>query len=394
MRAEPVFPFFPLSSLAMCSKFTLFVGASLAATTAFAQNAFTPLAEKRFEYNALPYKADTDNGERGTQFGYNICNSTTEGQTSLCQTSMINSIDDFCLWGPPEPNSLIGDTEGEAVAWCTKPGRGTRVIPAGALTGVQFMKTRSYVQVVGRIKQEYINIAPGDSGGEMDPHGADLRGNPLGGLVFSNAFPSNGGRNDTFQQVIEWHNFMGANLFCLKACDPTDPDDDRYCEHIFDRIGCWYNAPAAYVDGVFESCEGENQDFPGVYTDSAGQVQTYSQPPESLGAIATMPFQPRIPASSNCVAFQSAALYTSAPPPPALAVSSTSSAAPTSAPPTPQGAGGNRAGSSTTGTPTPSRTPAPNAAASVNGATGLSSFNLYTLGSVALSAFIGALAVL
>jgi hypothetical protein len=40
-----------------------------------------------------PYKADTGTGERGTQFGYNICNSTTEGQTSLCQTAMINSID-------------------------------------------------------------------------------------------------------------------------------------------------------------------------------------------------------------------------------------------------------------------------------------------------------------
>lgn len=54
---------------------------------------------------------------------------------------------DFCLWGPPEPNSLIGNTEGEAVAWCTKPGRGTRLIPQGALTGVQFMKTPAYVQV-------------------------------------------------------------------------------------------------------------------------------------------------------------------------------------------------------------------------------------------------------
>ena len=40
-----------------------------------------------------PYKADTGTGERGTQFGYNICNSTTEGPTSLCQTAMINSID-------------------------------------------------------------------------------------------------------------------------------------------------------------------------------------------------------------------------------------------------------------------------------------------------------------
>ncbi|CAE6462556.1 unnamed protein product [Rhizoctonia solani] len=368
----------------MISKVAVIVGATLAATTVYAQEGFTPLAEKRFEYTALPYKADTGTGERGTQFGYNICNSTTEGQTSLCQTAMINSIDDFCLWGPPEPNSLIGNTEGEAVAWCTKPGRGTRVIPAGALTGVQFMRTPSYVQVTGRIKQDLINIAADDSGGEMDPHGADRRGNPLGGLLFSNAFPSNNGNNNTFQQVIEWHNFMGEGLFCLKACDPTDPNDDRYCEHIYDRIGCWRNAPAAYVDGAFESCEGENQDFPGIYTDSAGVVQTYSQPPESLGPITTVPYDPKIPASSNCVTFQSAALYTGAP-----------GAAPTSssaAPATTSAAGtGTRAGA-TTAAPTSTGT---NAGASVNGAAGsFSPFNSIIAGSVAFSALLGALAVL
>ncbi|CAE6406940.1 unnamed protein product [Rhizoctonia solani] len=372
------------------SKVAFIVGVSMAATVAFGQatttsppasapvttappassTPFTPLASKRFEYTALPYKADTGGGERGNQFGYNICNSTTEGPTSLCQTAMVNSLDDFCLWGPPEPNSLIGNTEGEAVAWCTKPGRGTRLIPAGSLTGVQFMRTKSYVQVTGNIRQTGINIAEKDDGGEMDPHGADRRGNPLGGLVFSNAFPSNGGNNNTFQQVVEWHNFMGANRFCLKACDPTDPDDDKYCEHIFDRIGCEYNAPAAYKDGVFESCEGENQDFPGIYTNAAGQVVTYTQPPESAGPINSMPYQPRVPASSNCVAFQSTALYGAA---------SASS-----------GASG-----SATGTRTATSVPSATSSGSgTNGAVGSPSFNLLAIGSVAISAFVGLLAVL
>lgn len=85
------------------------------------------------------------------------------------------------------------------VAWCTKPGRGTRLIPDGALQGVQFIKTPNYVQVVGFIRQELINIAASDWGGEMDPHGADLRGNPMGGIIFSEAF--GGG----WTQVIEWH---------------------------------------------------------------------------------------------------------------------------------------------------------------------------------------------
>jgi hypothetical protein len=284
----------------------------------------TPLYQKHFEWNNLPYKVDTDTGERGTQFGYNICNSTTESQTSLCQTATVNALDDFCLWGPPEPNSVVGNTEGEAVAWCTKPGRGTRLIPAGALTGVQFMKTPDYIQVVGRIDQTKINMQADDGGGEMDPHGADQRGNPLGGLVFTNAW---GADKNAFTQVIEWHNFMGGGVFCMKACDPSGPNAAHYCEHIYDRIGCNLNAPAAYVDGVFESCEGESQDFPGIYTDSAGAVQTYTQPPESLGAITVVPYTARMPKSSNCVAATSAAIYTGLPSAAGAAVTPTASSA-------------------------------------------------------------------
>lgn len=109
------------------------------------------------------------------------------------------------------------------VAWCTMPGRGTRLIPAGALQGVQFTRTRSYVQVVGFIDQRQINIGEGDYGGEMDPHGADQRGNPLGGLLFSQQFPlaatnASGTTNSSrWSQAIQWHNFMGANMFCLKV---------------------------------------------------------------------------------------------------------------------------------------------------------------------------------
>lgn len=60
------------------------------------------------------------------------------------------------------------------IAWCSKPGHGTRLIPAGALTGVQFLKTPDYIQIVGFINQTQIDMADGDYGGEMDPHGADF----------------------------------------------------------------------------------------------------------------------------------------------------------------------------------------------------------------------------
>ncbi len=84
------------------------------------------------------------------------------------------SILDFCLWAPPAANSTISDTEGEEVAWCTKKGHGTRLIPSGALTGVQYIKAPGYLQVVGFIDQTQINLVSGDPGGELDPHGADL----------------------------------------------------------------------------------------------------------------------------------------------------------------------------------------------------------------------------
>jgi len=278
---------------------------------AFAQSSTSdePLVSKSFAWSALPYQADTGTGERGTQTGYNLCNSTTQGPNSLCQTAVINSIDDFCLWGPPIPNSTVGETEGESVAWCTKSGYGTRVIPQGAITGVQFMRTPDYVQVTGYIQQDLIDLQADDSGGELDPHGADERGNPLGALLFSNAWTGD------FVQAIEWHNFMGGGVFCLKACDPSKPNAPNYCQHVFDRIGCQYNAPAAYVDGVFLSCDGDDQDFPGIYTDSNGVVQTYTQPPESLGPISTMPYTARIPASSNCQTFDGATLFAGAPSP-------------------------------------------------------------------------------
>ena len=106
--------------------------------------------------------------------------------------------------------------------------------------------------------------------------------------------------------------FIGGNAFCLKACDPAGLHAAQYCQHIYDRIGCAYNAPNAARDKVFEACAAENGDFPGVYT-SNGVVQTYSQPPESLGPITTQPYSVRVPSSSNCQTFSSTALFPSLP---------------------------------------------------------------------------------
>lgn len=140
---------------------------------------------------------------------------------------------------------------------------------------------------------------------------------------------------------------MGGNQFCLKACDPAGPDAAKYCEHVFDRIGCKYNAPAAYQDGAFLSCKGANQDFPGVYTGSNGQVTTYSQPPESLGAIATMPYEPKLPSTSECQTYTSAQIYANAPD--ASISSSSATSKPTGTTSTPKASAANTQTSTTTG---------------------------------------------
>lgn len=68
------------------------------------------------------------NGSKLTLTFQNLCNSfvlfwpdllihltrassTNEGEDSLCSTIFINDIEDFCLWGAAEPDSIVGDIE-------------------------------------------------------------------------------------------------------------------------------------------------------------------------------------------------------------------------------------------------------------------------------------------
>jgi len=273
------------------------------AATTYETTSPLPLTDYQYPYSAIPEQVNPYAVGRGPQSGYNICNSTTEGPNSQCQTMEVNSLADFCIWGSPVPDGLIGNVEAAVVAYCTQPGHGTRIMPAGTITGAQFMKTSAYIQVTGHFNQSGINLDPTDTGGELDPHGADLAGNPLGGLIYSNNLPSSTS-NTTLMQASNWNNFVGSGIFCIKLCDPTITSPD-YCQNVDDLIGCTYNMPASYVDGEFTSCEGDLQDVVGVYTTN-GQTTSWSQPPVLP---ATLPWTPRIPASSNCVTYSSEQLF-------------------------------------------------------------------------------------
>jgi len=298
----------------------------------------TPLVDKHYSYpGGIPYQVDYNTAAiRGPQTGYNICNSTTQNQDSMCQTSFVNHIDDFCLWAPPQPNSTIADTEQLEVAWCTKEGHGTRVIPQGALTGVQYLRTPHYIQIAGYVDQTKLNVAAGDYGGELDPHGADLRGNPLGGLMYSNVYPAGNTDNNTYTQVIDWNSFIGSNIFCIKICDPNSSteDQDQYCQNIYDELGCQYNMPNRAQNGTFEVCDADDMYPVGIYT-SNGQTLTYSQP--YTGTI-SVPYTATPPASSNCVQYASTDIYTASVP-----TSTSSGASPTGT------NGGSGSGSGSTG---------------------------------------------
>jgi len=220
-----------------------------------------------YQANKLP-----DQSEKG-QYGTNKCGSGSNA-TSNCQTAWINDVDDFCLFAPPDPKSVIGETERFEVAWCTKSGRGSRVIPDGTLQGVHFVKTPDYVQITGVGDFTKINVKAGDEGGELDPHGADGNGNPIGGLVYGNSFGNE-------LQYNEWTTFISDKEFCLRAC--VGPNAARNCQHIYDEMGCYWNMPGNY-DAGFESCSGDDTEPMGVYgTSTWHQGVSPTPPPHPAG---------------------------------------------------------------------------------------------------------------
>lgn len=71
-----------------------------------------------------------------------------------------------------------------------------------SLTPAQLIKTPLYVQIYGFWDGTKMNLVAGDSGGELDPHGAENKGNPVGGNVTTNIATG----NDVFYE--EWMSFV------------------------------------------------------------------------------------------------------------------------------------------------------------------------------------------
>lgn len=238
---------------------------------------------------------------------------TPINQTSDARLLTVNSIDDFCIFAPPEPNSVIGNTEQIEVAWCVQPRNNARVIPDGVLQAVHFVKTPLYVQVQGWGDFSKINIAEDDMGGELDPHGATGDGNPIGGNVTSNIT----GEDVHYE---EWMNYMAVNQFCIRVCTAENSTYSAAleCQHTLDEMGCQWVMPGDYTNNSFTSCEADAAYPPGIYPQSNGSTSTFAQRYTGTytgdgGSIGTFtvgqtvtpqtPFS--TPASSMCTTFSS-----------------------------------------------------------------------------------------
>jgi len=259
------------------------VGISMAAENQYPNYSATyvPAGAQASQGGNLP-----DITETPYQYGTNNCTQWgSSSQESLCQNVFINSIDDFCIWGPPfsdGQNGTIANTERFEVSWCTKAGYGTRLVPDGTFSSIHFLETPEYFQITGTGDFTKIGIPATDEGGELDPHGDDSNGNPEGGLVFSN-------QTGTWIQAHEWTNFISANQYCFRICK-DGASAPGLCNHVYDVLGCDWNIPANYTEGIFESCDADNDIPMGVYgtsTFSQGEPVTPSANPAA--------------SSSNCV---------------------------------------------------------------------------------------------
>lgn len=138
-------------------------------------------------------------------------------------------------------------------------------MPEGTIHSAHMLVTPHYTQITGTGDFTKLNIQAGDSGGELDPHGADGTGNPRGGLVYHNG-----------QQVQEWNSFISDTEFCIRVCPTSDPDSWQWCQHIYDTEGCDWNHPSDNKAQTFDTCQGDGSDLPpGVYSNGQGGLSTY-----------------------------------------------------------------------------------------------------------------------
>jgi len=271
----------------------------LLATTAFAQSSSTTFPEGVIA-----------TGTMGTTNPPEPTAGTSINQTSMARLLTINSIEDWCIFGPPS-EQVIADSETYEVAWCTQPRNNARVIPDGTITGASLLQTDMYVQIMAYGNFTNVNIPPGDYGGELDPHGATGLGNPIGGNVTTNMTIDGQTIN-----VAEWMLYIDYEMVCFRACTWANETYSAaaMCWHELDEMGCNFVMPGNYdFNGTYETCEADVAYPPGWYvegvSDGTTSFSSFAQywtgvvdsVTYTIGDLVTPSTVQSIPSSSNCV---------------------------------------------------------------------------------------------
>ncbi|WWC94730.1 hypothetical protein V866_001578 [Kwoniella sp. B9012] len=179
------------------------------------------------------------------------------------------SHEDFCVYGLSEENKgkMLSESVDNVISYCSKSGHGTRLIPDGTLKGVTYVRTPSWVQVSGSGDFSQIGISPDDSGAQFDSSSHNPQGSSL--------ITSQGG-----DPAKDWVTMISGQTFCVRACF----GDPAFCPTQYDSLGCYFlTSNGVGWDDVWQDCEGDEGDPPGVidgqtYTPGSGPVPTQSIP--------------------------------------------------------------------------------------------------------------------
>ncbi|CAG8676714.1 4504_t:CDS:1 [Cetraspora pellucida] len=141
----------------------------------------------------------------------------------------------FCSFLPRAPNTGIGASEGDAIAFCsvaTVDAPNAGLFPSGLIRTMNFLKTDNYVQITGTINSN-VYVVPTDGGGQYDinaPPGASCHGYER----FVNLVEPN----------VQGQTEPGVGRFCIRCCNgPTAKDD---CPTGRSTVGCENIIPGIY----------------------------------------------------------------------------------------------------------------------------------------------------
>ncbi|OCF61142.1 hypothetical protein L486_00786 [Kwoniella mangroviensis CBS 10435] len=197
-------------------------------------------------------------------------NSDAQSQSqSQSKELRLVSHEDFCVYGLSEENKgkMLSESVDNVISYCSKSGHGTRLIPDGTLKGVTYVRTPSWVQVSGSGDFSQIGISSDDSGAQFDSSSHNPQGSSL--------ITSQGG-----DPAKDWVTMISGQTFCVRACF----GDPAFCPTQYDSLGCYFlTSNGVGWDDVWQDCEGDEGDPPGVidgqtYTPGNGPVPTQSIP--------------------------------------------------------------------------------------------------------------------